>query len=770
MSSTARSMLVPVVVFTGAVAQSLAPQSQLSPELRATDPAAKLMTTSSPSGSNYLLSVNNSGTPELFSRSPSAPGWMREEIPKLAQVPAGEFLSANGDLMLYAVDGTDLVEFRVSRTGEHWERQQVSGVAATGQPCALSVSNSPFLFVRDRDSGKRIVALKKRGNQWVQSSSPLAFWQDMEDRAALVCGMVGRDLALAGTGSDGTVLLATSRDRGDSWMFEKLPNGTDVRNEAIGSVALTDGGEAFDVFAISKRGELIRWSASQEKSQWKFETVQVSGAPVLEGSLRALSSDQGLFVVARTTDRRIAIFEKRSRSADWKLDIVTLPQSESVAHDLQLLSHGRQAIVLARSESGNVFELESDQGNTSWSIRPFQPVLLPPPPPPAPPKAPPTTPQASESIQICVDRPVVGNPLPPRQMPENPPTIATDGSLIHQKPQELAGLTDKMWDIGQTLRVAMVGGTPYVQAQVRRFAQEWTQYANIRFEFVDPEREYAQIRITFEPGGSWSRIGRDSLGDAQWTWSGFNRTMNFGWFNDSTPDDEFRRTVLHEFGHALGLVHEHQSPASGIQWDREKAYEFYWKDQGWDHNMVDLNVFRRYEVTTTNYSQYDSYSIMHYDVPASITLDGKGTQVNWELSETDKEYIRRWYPFPPTPENAVGLLRTGDDCDEIDFRVEYGVIDSSLVQFNLSAPTRIDWWKAIEVPTQGGGFTMLQIQDRSRASHDMAVSQMDTSRAMRFWKAKEFGVHRRLGYTWNVLDAIPGGTRVSLFWKRDKCW
>jgi len=29
-------------------------------------------------------------------------------------------------------------------------------------------------------------------------------------------------------------------------------------------------------------------------------------------------------------------------------------------------------------------------------------------------------------------------------------------------------------------------------------------------------------------------------------------------------------TVLHEFGHALGLIHEHQNPASGgFKWNRE---------------------------------------------------------------------------------------------------------------------------------------------------------------------------------------------------------
>ena len=50
--------------------------------------------------------------------------------------------------------------------------------------------------------------------------------------------------------------------------------------------------------------------------------------------------------------------------------------------------------------------------------------------------------------------------------------------------------------------------------------------------------------------------GRDSWssGDRMATGNIFHqRAMNFGWFDNNTPDAEVRRMVLHEFGHALGL-------------------------------------------------------------------------------------------------------------------------------------------------------------------------------------------------------------------------
>ena len=59
--------------------------------------------------------------------------------------------------------------------------------------------------------------------------------------------------------------------------------------------------------------------------------------------------------------------------------------------------------------------------------------------------------------------------------------------------------------------------------------------------------------------GSWSYLGTDATRVPKESF-----TMNLGFVD--------RSTVLHEFGHSLGLIHEHQSPfPGGFEWDRENV-------------------------------------------------------------------------------------------------------------------------------------------------------------------------------------------------------
>jgi hypothetical protein len=115
--------------------------------------------------------------------------------------------------------------------------------------------------------------------------------------------------------------------------------------------------------------------------------------------------------------------------------------------------------------------------------------------------------------------------------------------------------------------------------------------------------------------------------------------------NDKTSEEEFARSILHEFGHALGMLHEHQSPANGIPWDETKVYDYYRTHYNWDREAVDSNVLRRYDGTNTNASEFDPDSIMMYEVPGAVTKNGTTIRgQNCKLSEKDKWYIAKLYP------------------------------------------------------------------------------------------------------------------------------
>lgn len=210
------------------------------------------------------------------------------------------------------------------------------------------------------------------------------------------------------------------------------------------------------------------------------------------------------------------------------------------------------------------------------------------------------------------------------------------------------GLADNyyLWDNGKTIYIKFLSGSKAMQDKVKSIVKEWERYANLKFEFVTVGA--SNIRINLDnKGGHNSMVGTlaNNVGEDE-------RTMNF----DTTDFKTFaamRRTVLHEFGHAIGLLHEHYSPVSGIPWNKEAVYADLKKTQGWDKAMVDVNLFQQYKVSYTNGTEYDKLSIMHYPVFARWTTNGFSVDWNNDLSEGDKNLIGLLYPKDGNRTNEV---------------------------------------------------------------------------------------------------------------------
>jgi len=206
---------------------------------------------------------------------------------------------------------------------------------------------------------------------------------------------------------------------------------------------------------------------------------------------------------------------------------------------------------------------------------------------------------------------------------------------------------ERMWMKARTvqptlgLHVGFMDGDPRLQTKVLRIASEWSKHANVTFVHGEKAVKECTIRISFKEAGAWSMVGTDAKLIPR-----EKATMNFGWLGLDSPELEIQRVVLHEFGHALGCVHEHFHPAGGIPWNAEKVYDWYEKNLGWDRQKVDDQVLCRYTETMTVHSGFDFDSIMLYPILPELTDGVFQSKQNVELSEMDKQFIAEMYPRP----------------------------------------------------------------------------------------------------------------------------
>lgn len=205
----------------------------------------------------------------------------------------------------------------------------------------------------------------------------------------------------------------------------------------------------------------------------------------------------------------------------------------------------------------------------------------------------------------------------------------------------MALIAQKVWPTGSTLKCRFLEGTVTQQAKVVAKAKMWETYANIHIDFVKTADE--QVRIVFRPGeGSWSAIGQDALNTGYFDKN--QPTMNFGWLQDDTEDEEYERVVVHEFGHALGCVHEHQSPSEHLKWNVEAVYaQFSGPPNNWDKATIDANILEKYSPKGINATIFDRQSIMLYQFPAELFTNHIGTPLNTHLSKKDKAFIAQIY-------------------------------------------------------------------------------------------------------------------------------
>ncbi|KAI9509678.1 hypothetical protein F5148DRAFT_716666 [Russula earlei] len=196
--------------------------------------------------------------------------------------------------------------------------------------------------------------------------------------------------------------------------------------------------------------------------------------------------------------------------------------------------------------------------------------------------------------------------------------------------QELGVRKNLKWKNGSNLRVAFVGTLAtsrkmsWARKLVRKYAHTWSNYANIRFTF----------RYERTGGRSSSHIGTYNKKVRR------GPTMRLGIGSKSKPI-AIRRCTLHEFGHVLGLIHEHQHPDRPIKWNRRAVYRSF---PHWSKLRVKRNLFDQYVPGEVDASDFDRNSIMMYGIPKEWTFGKFFTRRKTYLSPRDKSTIREMYP------------------------------------------------------------------------------------------------------------------------------
>ena len=219
----------------------------------------------------------------------------------------------------------------------------------------------------------------------------------------------------------------------------------------------------------------------------------------------------------------------------------------------------------------------------------------------------------------------------------------------------------------------ILNGTAAQKTMIKDAAADWERNGNLFFRFVESGEADVQISINTkkESDGGWATTGKGTASRME-----LYNEFSYG-------------TCLHEFGHVLGLVHEHQSPRflELVEWayKGEELIAELRKDgiPDWSEAKIRRSILTPKEVGPA--AKFDPDSVMTYEFSSKLfkarpnapnpTLANEiatnGTKSNSELSADDKALLRHIYGPPGGQQVLVEGSISIDGVDDESWKVKW---------------------------------------------------------------------------------------------------
>jgi hypothetical protein len=196
--------------------------------------------------------------------------------------------------------------------------------------------------------------------------------------------------------------------------------------------------------------------------------------------------------------------------------------------------------------------------------------------------------------------------------------------------------------------VFFLDGSPQQRQFVMDYAPDWTGPEGATIEWVFDNADMNHIRITFETNENKSAIGTDAKHKLD------GPTMWLADVSARSSLERIQRVIRHEFGHAIGLHHEHLHPGINLTWNTDDIVNEM-MNIGWCKGTVDeckkevksqITGEKRMESLKVcpGARNFDSHSIMLYDIRKEWNQEGKAYRASHEISDNDLACARSLYP------------------------------------------------------------------------------------------------------------------------------